>query len=44
MESFRKQEHYKFPETLEFASLPFLSTEEKEKLKKFMPRTMGTVH
>lgn len=41
MESFRRQEHFRFPEQLEFSSLAFLSAEEKEKLKKFQPRTMG---
>lgn len=37
----RKDEHLLLPESINFDSLPFLSREELEKLKKFQPRTLG---
>jgi tRNA uridine 5-carboxymethylaminomethyl modification enzyme len=39
--TFRKEENLLFPQDLDFWSIDFLSNEEKQKLTKFKPQTLG---
>jgi len=41
IDAFRKNENLVFPDTLDFNCIPYLSTEEREKLLKFKPTTLG---
>jgi tRNA uridine 5-carboxymethylaminomethyl modification enzyme len=41
IDSFRKNENLVFPDTIDFTTIPYLSSEEREKLLKFKPTTIG---
>jgi len=41
IDAFRKNENLVFPDSIDFRTIPYLSTEEREKLLKFKPTTLG---